>query len=41
MKDGIGRLHIRQTIISERFPEFGQTGADESMAGKMGLCGYW
>jgi hypothetical protein len=38
---GIGRVHLRQTIIFERFPEFGQTGADEDMAGKMEFCGYW
>jgi hypothetical protein len=37
---GIGRLHLRQTIVSEQFPEFGETGADERMAGKMGLYGY-
>jgi hypothetical protein len=34
---GIGR----QTIIFERFAGFGETGIDESMAGKMGLRGYW
>jgi hypothetical protein len=37
----IRRLHPRQTIIFEQFPEFGYTGVDENMAGKMGLCGYW
>jgi hypothetical protein len=39
--DGIGRIHLRQTIISEQFPEFGETGIDESMSGQMGLYGYW
>jgi hypothetical protein len=38
---GIGRFHLRQTIISEQFPEFGETSIDESMAGKIGLFGYW
>jgi hypothetical protein len=38
---GIRRLHFRKTIVSERFPEFCQTDAYESMAGKMGLCRYW
>jgi hypothetical protein len=34
------RLGVLGTIIFERFPEFGWTGVDESMAGKMGLCGH-
>jgi hypothetical protein len=40
MNWSIERLHLRQTIVSEHLPEFGQTGADESIAGKMELCGY-
>jgi hypothetical protein len=38
MTGGIGRHHLRQIIIFERFLEFGYTGIHENMAGLHLIC---
>jgi hypothetical protein len=37
----VGTIFDRPLSSSKRFLEFSWTGIDESMAGKMGLRGYW